>query len=376
MSNQIMTQRIILQLDLDSFYASAEEVRNPELKGKPVVVCVFSGRTEDSGAVATSNYLARESGIKAGMYIAKAKEIAAKETIFLPTDMEYYKQVSERIMEIIRSYSDRFEQRSIDEAYLDLSGLVKDFEEAQALAEKLKKDVFEKEGITCSVGIGPNKLVAKMASKVKKPDGLTIIRPEDVRNFLNPLPAKKLFGIGPKSLEFFEKIGIKTIEDLAKTDVKSLVDQFGEKKGRDIREHANGIDNSEVEETERQQLSKIGTLKEDSSDLDFICEKLFDLIEELKIKIEKEGKKFKSVSIIVILANLQTHTKSRSLENFTDDIQVVKTEAKNLMKEFLENNPGKKLRRCGVRVSGFEDSALNLTEPSEKKQKTLFSFGK
>ena len=367
-----MPDRIILQLDLDSFYASAEEVRNPELKGKPVVVCVFSGRTQDSGAVATSNYLAREAGIKAGMYIARAKQIAAKETIFLPTDMEYYKEVSERIMDIIRSYSDKFEQRSIDEAYLDLTGKIKSFEEGAKLAEDLKKEVLGKEGITCSIGIGPNKLVAKMASKVKKPDGLTIIKLEEVKNFLNQLPVKKLFGIGPKSLEFFEKIGIKTIEDLGKTDVKILVEQFGDKKGKEIWEHANGIDNSEVEETERQQLSKIGTLKQDSSDLDFICEKLFELADELKIKIEKEGKKFKSVSILAILNNLETHTKSRSLENFTDDIEVVKTEAKNLIKEFLEKNPGKKLRRCGVRVSNFQGK--NTTE--EKKQKNLFSFGK
>ena len=367
-----MANRIILQLDLDSFYASAEEVRNPELKGKPVVVCVFSGRTQDSGAVATSNYLARQSGIKAGMYIMKAKELASKDTVFIPTDMEYYRDVSERIMEIIRSYSDKFEQRSIDEAYLDLSGLAKNFEEAQELAEKLKKGIFEKEGVTCSVGIGPNKIIAKMASKVKKPNGLTIIKPEEVKDFLYHLPVKKLFGIGPKSLEFFESRGIKTIEDLAKTDVKILTDQFGEKKGKEIWEHANGIDNSEVEETERQQLSKIGTLKQDSSDLDFICEKLFGLADELKTKIEKEKKQFKSVSIIVILTNLETHTKSRSLDNFSENIDVVKEEARKLMKEFLEVNTGKKLRRCGVRVSGFPE--VNLKK-EDKKQKTLFSFG-
>ncbi len=365
-----MINKIILQLDLDSFYASAEEVRNTELKGKPVVVCVFSGRTENSGAVATSNYLARESGIKAGMYIMKARELAAKETVFLPTDMEYYKEVSQRIMEIIRTYSDKFEQRSIDEAYLDLSEKVNSFEQAKTLAEKIKKEILEAEGITCSVGLGPNKLIAKMASKVKKPDGLTIIKQEEVKGFLNPLPVKKLFGIGPKSLEFFEKIGIKTIEGLSKADVNLLVSQFGENKGREIWEHANGVDNSEVEETERQQLAKIGTLKEDTGDLEKICEKLFELADQLELKIEKENKKFKSVAIIVILTNLETHTKSRSLPDYSDSIEVVKQEARALMKEFLENNPGKKLRRCGVRVSSFEEKVIE-----DKKQKTLFNFG-
>ncbi len=365
-----MPNRIILQLDLDSFYASAEEARNPSLKGKPVVVCVFSGRTEDSGAVATSNYLAREAGIKAGMYIMKAKELATRETVFIGTDMEYYKKVSERIMNILRNYSNKFEQRSIDEAYLDLSGEVRDFEEAARLAQDIKRVVFEMDGITCSIGLGPNKLIAKMASKAKKPDGLTVIKSDEVRNFLNPLPVKKLFGIGPKSLEFFEKVGIRTIEDLSKTDVNILVKQFGEKKGKEIWEHANGVDNSEVEETERQQLSKIGTLKQDSSDLEFICIKLFELADELKVKIEKEQKKFKSVSIIIILTNLETGTRSRSLPDYTQNIETIKGEAKNLMKEFLEKNPGKKLRRCGVRVSSFEEKGAQ-----DKKQKNLFSFG-
>lgn len=365
--------RIILQLDLDSFYASAEEVRKPELKGKSVVVCVFSGRTEDSGAVATSNYKARELGIKSGMPISKAKELGKdKDVVYLPTDIEYYKEVSGRIMEIIRTYSEKFEQRSIDEAYLDLSAEVKTFEEAGKLAEKIKKEIFEKEGITCSVGIGPNKLVAKMASKAKKPDGLTIIKPEEVRNFLNPLPVKKLFGIGPKSMEIFEKMGIKTIEDLSKTGVKILMEKFGENKGKEIWERANGIDNSEVEEIERQQLSKIGTLKQDSAELDFVCQKLFELVDELELKIKKENKKFKSVSIIIILTNLETHTKSKSLDYFTDDIELVKQEAETLMKEFLKNNPGKNLRRCGVRVSGFEELKKNKKE--EKWQKTLFGF--
>ncbi|MBI4163950.1 MAG: DNA polymerase IV [Candidatus Aenigmarchaeota archaeon] len=363
--------RIILHIDLDSFYASLEEKRHPELKGKAVVVCVFSGRTENSGAVATANYAARELGIKAGIYIAEAKKLANKDTIFLPTDIEFYKETSERIMEILREYGSKFEQRSIDEAYLDISDCGS-FDQAKKLAEKIKKEVSEEEGITCSVGIGPSKLVAKMASKVQKPNGLTIIKPDEVKAFLNPLPVRKLFGIGPKSMEVFDNFGIKTIGELANFDVKKLVAEFGENKGREISERANGIDNNEVEETEKQQLSKIGTLKENTNSLETISEKLEELSVELEKKIRKEGLKFKTVSVILITTRLQTLTRAKTLSGFTDDIETMKKEFRELVKEFLTENPQEKLRRCGVRVSNFDRDPKVET----KTQKTLFSFGK
>ena len=360
--------RIILHVDLDSFYASLEEKRRPELKGKPVVICVFSGRTENSGAVATANYLARGLGINAGMPISKAKQLANTDTVFVATDMAYYRDASDRIMELIRAYSENFEQRSVDEAYLDISE-VGDFESAKEVAEKIKKEIFEKEGVTCSIGIGPNKLIAKMASKAKKPDGLTSIKPEEVKGFLEPLPAKKLFGIGPKSLEIFEKLGIKTIGGLGRFDIKRLITEFGENKGKEILEKANGIDESPVEEMERQQISRLGTLKEDTGDLQIILEKIDQLSIDLEKKIKDNGIRFKTVSIIVILTDLETHTKSRTLDNYTDNIEIANQEAGKLFKEFLDNNKGKKLRRCGIRVAGFEDK-----KEMDKKQKTLFGF--
>ena len=363
--------KIILHIDLDSFYASVEEKRNPELKGKAVVVCVFSGRTADSGALATANYAARELGITAGIPISQAKELGKDKAIYIPTDIPYYKEVSDRIMDILREYSEKFEQRSVDEAYLGVSD-IGSFEGAKKIAEKIKQEIFEKEGITCSVGIGHNKLIAKMAGKVKKPDGLTLIKPEEVKPFLNPLPVKKLFGIGPKSLEFFEKAGIKTIEDLAKTDVNVLTKQFGEKKGKEIWEKANGIDEDEVQGIEKQQISKLGTLKEDTNDLKPISEKVDEFAEGLKIKIIREAVKFKTVSIIAILTNLDTQTRSKTLDSFTDSIDVVRVEAKKLFQEFLGKNPDKKLRRCGIRVSGFDRDQ----KAESKQQKTLFSFGK
>jgi len=351
--------KIILHIDLDSFYASLEERRNPEMKEKPIVVCVFSGRTEDSGAVATANYPAREFGIHAGMPISQAKKLGGDNCFYLPMDKEYYLKVSERIMELLRSHAEKFEQRSIDEAYLEIQG---GFEDAEIIAKKIKQEILEQEKVTCSVGIAENKILAKMASKMQKPDGLTILKTEDIEEKIHPLPVKKLHGIGPKAVEKLSLLEIKTIGDLAKADELKLVEVFGSIKGKEYFEKANGIDNSEVEEQERQQLSKLGTLKENTRDLEVICDKISELLPDLEKKIEKP---FRTVSIIAITKSLKIQTKSKTLTNSTKSISVVKDEARKLFEEFLKQNT-EELRRCGVRVSNFEET--------QQKQKNLFNF--
>src|SRR5579864_952021 len=176
----IQEPRTIIAVDLDYFYAQCEEVRDPSIRGKPVVICVFSGRTKESGAVSTANYVARGLGVKSGMPIALAKKILQKdpESVFLPMDIEYYGEVSDRIMELIRSHGDKFEQASIDEAYLDVTNLShSNYQEAGVIGRKIKTEISAKEGLTCSIGIAPNKLMAKMAVDSKKPDGFAMILP-------------------------------------------------------------------------------------------------------------------------------------------------------------------------------------------------------
>ncbi|MEM4733969.1 MAG: DNA polymerase IV, partial [Candidatus Bathyarchaeia archaeon] len=179
--------RVVMLVDLDYFFAQCEELRNPALRDKPVVVGVYSGRTEDSGAVSTANYLARKFGVKSGLplYLAK-KRLEGTEAVFLPVDIAFYEQISNKIMKTLRGYADAFEQVGIDEAYLDVTQKVNgDFDAVKDLVQKMKLAVKSSVGITFSVGVGPNKLVAKIAADRQKPDGLTIIKPEDVQRFLS-----------------------------------------------------------------------------------------------------------------------------------------------------------------------------------------------
>lgn len=356
--------RIIIHADLDSFYASAEEVRKPELKGRPIVICMFSGRTEDSGAVATANYLARAAGIHAGMAIINAKRMAEEkklDAVFLPADMDYYRMISSKIMDLMQIYADKFEQRSIDEAYMDVS-IKGAYEKAAESANIIKGEIKNNFGISCSIGIGPNKLIAKMASRFKKPDGLTIIRPEDVKDFLFNLPAGKIFGVGIKTEEMLESMGIKTVEDLSIKGLAELQEAFGKKKGQFLYNAARGVDDKPVESVERQQISCIGTLKENTRNSDAITEKLHELAEELHQKLMKEKKKFRSVSIILITENLETHTRSMTLDSPTDSLDTIKEKSVSLMNEFL-NESTAILRRCGVRVSSLDDKKhLSLKE--------------
>ena len=259
-----------------------------------------------------------------------------------------------KLMDFLRGKAEHFEQRSIDEAYLDFTGSVGGFEEAERIAEGIKNEIRGVEGITCSIGIGPNKLVAKMASKENKPDGLTIVNPAHVKGFLFPKPVSKLFGVGPRAMEVFIRLGIKTIKDLAGYDINILSEGLGKTKARLLWERANGIDNEPVEDSEKQQASRIATLDENTRDF----ARIFSLLEKLSVEVHakavKQGVKFKTVSIIAISTDLEIRTKSRTLDYYSSGLGDIKKHASNLMKKFLDERPEMVLRRCGVSVSNFQ----------------------
>lgn len=366
-----MQSRVIMLVDLDYFFAQCEELRNPTLKDKPLVVGVYSGRTEDSGAVSTANYIARKFGVKSGLplYLAK-KRLEGTEAVFLPVDNEFYEQISNKIMQTLRGYADAFEQVGIDEAYLDVTQKVNgSFDAAKALAQKMKNEIKNKISITFSVGIGPNKLVAKIAADRQKPDGLTIVKPEDVKSFLSPLPVDHLIGVGRKTSAKMGELGIKTIDDLAKYDVQKLVDIFGKKLGIYFHNAANGIDNEPVQEAgEAESISRISTLKEDTRDLARILEKTDKLIEDIHREAVQRRVSFRQVGVIAVMTDLSARSRSQTLETATNDIEVLKRAAQELFEKLLSKSE-LEIRRVGVKISHF------TKEEAKQKQLTVFFKG-
>lgn len=355
-------------VDLDYFFAQCEELRNPSINDRPLVVGVYSGRTEDSGAVSTANYIAREYGVKSGMPIFLAKKrLQETNAVFLPVDYVFYEEISDRVMNTLRSFADHFEQVGIDEAFLDVTQRVNgEFLEGQRLAEHVKSEVLRQQKLTCSIGVGPNKLVAKIAADMKKPNGLTAVTPEQVTMFLAPLPVSRLIGVGAKTREKMQIMGINTIFDLSKHDVQRLVAAFGKTLATYFHDASLGIDDEPVQERgEATSISRISTLKQDSRDLNFIFEKTDQLCSEIHATIAEEKIFYKTVGITVVTKDMDMHTRSKTLDNSTGSLEAMRVTVRELLQKFLEQN-GSEARRVGVRIS-------NLTR-EQKSQRQLTSF--
>lgn len=354
--NSLLAGRVVFHIDFDYFFAQCEEIRRPDLKTKPVAVCVYSDRGGDSGAIATANYLARKYGVKSGIPIkfAKKKLEEVPDAVFLPTDFEYYSEISENAMKIIREYADIFEYVGKDEAYLDVTNRTEsDFKKAAHLAQQLKNTLRSAVKLSSTIGISSNKLVSKIASDYKKPDGLTIVEPENIESFLDPLPIRTIPGIGKKSEEKFSEMGLDTISQLRNVDVFTLNGLFGRKVGAYIHNAARGIDDEPVSPRHDPiQYSRIITLKQDSKDFDFLVKDLEKLCDELHETIIKDNLLFKSVGIQFVQSDLSNKTKSKTLRNHTSGLDELKKTAIQLLRESLEDQK-LPIRRLGVKVSDF-----------------------
>jgi DNA polymerase IV (DinB-like DNA polymerase) len=231
--------RIILHVDMDSFFASIEAREHPEYRGRPLVVGADPKGGKGRGVVSTASYEARKFGIRSGMPISRAFALCP-DAVYLPPDFPLYVRVSGEVMEILRAYSGHLHQVSIDEAFLDISP-AGGYAGAGELARRIKAEIREKEGLTCSIGIGPSRIVAKIASDLRKPDGLTVVEPDQVLDFLAPLPVGRIPGIGKKTGAELARMGIRTIGELREADVQSLQSRFG-RWGIHMHELANGRD--------------------------------------------------------------------------------------------------------------------------------------
>jgi len=344
---------------MDHFFTAVEERERPEYKGKPVIVGANPREGKGRGVVSTCNYEARRFGVRSGMPISKAWKLC-QEAIYLPVNYELYVKVSNEIMDILRKHADKFEQWGIDEAFLDVTLTVKDYTEAEALARQIKREIYEREKLTCSIGIGPNKLVAKIASDFQKPDGLTMVKEDETEKFLAPLPARKLLWVGWKTEQKLKTMGIKTIGDLARYDPTVLAETFGVM-GTQIYLMAHGIDKSEVEERgEIKSISREITFEEDTSNFEFILSALDRLSEEVCKDVLRQNLYFKTVTVKVRYENFETHTHSKTMPLTTNRLQDLGKTARELMQDYLRLD--RKIRLIGLRVSNFT---------STEKQKRL-----
>jgi DNA polymerase IV (DinB-like DNA polymerase) len=282
------------------------------------------------------------------------------EAVYLPPNFPLYIRVSIEIMDIARRYADKFEQWGIDEAFLDVTSKVKDYAEAEDLARRVKHEIFEKEQLTCSIGVGPNKLVAKIASDIQKPDGLTVVKEEEVEKFLAPLPVRKLLWVGRKTEAKLKPMGVSTIGDLSRLDPSVLTEMFGIM-GMQMHLMARGIDRSEVEQrTEVKSISHETTFEEDVGDADVVLGALDELSEAVCKEAVDQNFFFKTVTIKVRYENFETHTHSKTLPFMTNRSQDLKKTARELLQAYLRQD--RKVRLIGVRVSSLV---------SGEKQKTL-----
>jgi len=342
--------RIIFHVDMDQFFAAVEEQLRPELKGKPVVVGADPKEGKGRGVVSTCNYEARKYGIKSGMPITRAWKLCPEAT-FLPLNIPLYIQVSSRIMNVLRSYSEKFESWGLDEAFLDVSSRVANIEQAKELALQIKKEIYEKEGLTCSIGIGPNKLIAKIASDMQKPDGVTVVEEKDVKAFLEPLDVDRLLWVGKKTARKLNELGIKTIGDLARYDPSVLVDKFGIL-GTQLYLYAQGQDRSEVGfEGEVKSIGRNITFEKDTSDWDLVLKVLYRLCEAVHKELDENKFLFKTVTITVRYENFETHTHSKTLPFLTSRLEDIKKTANELLQPYLR--PQRKIRLIGARVSSL-----------------------
>ena len=353
-----MENRIVFHIDFDYFYAQCEEIRDSTIKGKCVAVCIFSERGGDSGAIATANYNARKFGVKSGIPIilAKNKLKEQADAVFLPADFDYYSDISTKAMEIIEKYADVFEYVGRDEAYLDVTKKTdNDFSKAEHLAQQLKNEIRNNLKLTCSVGITSNKLLSKIASDYKKPDGLTTVKPEQVEQFLSPLKIREIPGIGKKTEDVFLQMNVNTIEELRRIDVFDLNKIFGRKTGGYIFNSSRGIDTELVKPRPPTiQFSKITTLKKNSKEFEFLHENVDELCVQLNKLAIENNKMYRSIGIQFVNEDLSTKTKSKMLRNPGNNLTELKKITSQLLEEALVGQE-MLVRRIGVRISEFSD---------------------
>jgi len=350
MSEENATQATILHVDMDAFYASVAERDNPELKGKAVVIGMGA-----RGVVSAANYEARKFGIHSAMPVGRARRLAPH-AIFLPVDMARYQEVSEHVMEIFHSFTPWVEPISLDEAFLDVTGSQKLLGTGREIAVAIRKKVEEQEGITCSVGIAPSKFIAKLASANCKPNGMLEITSDRILTFLHPLPIQAMWGVGPKTAEVLERLGLRTIEDIAKLPRTTLIRALGEANGASLYELAWGRDYRDVtpEEPDRS-ISAAETFAQDLDNPEEILTEFLRLTERATARLRDRDLFAKTISIKVRFADFSTINRSKTLPLPIDSTHDVYDVVKGLYLALRIERA--RLRLVGVSLENLSEGA-------------------
>ena len=358
--------RRIAHLDMDAFYASVELQRYPQLQGLPMVV---GGRHQDApvefegklvfprlrsyagrGVVTTATYEARALGVHSGMGLMKAPTLAPKATL-LPADFEAYSRYSRAFKVAVAAIATRIEDRGIDEIYLDLTQVAG---ETVPLAQRIKDSVRRATSLSCSMGIAPNKLLAKIASDLDKPDGLTVLTQADLATRIWPLPARRINGVGPRASARLEALGVRTIGELVEADISVLIEHFGERYARWLAESARGHDERPVvTEREPKSVSRETTFERDldpDRDREALSRTLLTLCERVGSDLRRKGYVGKTIGVKLRYADFQTVTRDTTLEHATGDPQTIRRMARVALKRVVLD---RKLRLLGVRVGSL-----------------------
>ena len=344
---------------MDAFFASVEQLDNPVLRGKPVAV----GGSGQRHVVAAASYEARKYGVRSAMPSVTAKRLCP-DLIFVKHRFERYNEISEKVLEIFREYTDIVEPLSIDEAFLDVTSDKKNIGSATIIAREIKKEIKRSTGLTASAGISINKFLAKIASDIKKPDGLFLIPPEEAEKFIEKLPVEKFFGIGRVTAEKMHKLGIHNGADLKKWDLSSLVRNFG-KTGKFYHDIARGIDDRPVEtEFERKSIGTEFTYEKDLTTRFEIIAELYKVERELMERLESAGTTGRTITLKIKFSDFRQITRSRTLRDYVRDFETLHRGVTEIRKSLeLE---GTRIRLLGVSISNLE------SDDYEDKQLQLF----
>ena len=351
---------MIIHLDMDAFFASVEVREHPELVGLPVAV---GGPSKSRGVVAAANYEARKFGVHSAMPMSQAVRLCPALQV-LPTNMSLYVEVSKQIHEIFNRYTPEIEPLSLDEAFLDVRGSLKLFGSAAEIAKRIKQDIKRELQLVVSAGVAPNKFVAKIASDINKPDGFVVVEEHEMQQFLDPLPVKRIWGVGKKTEQQLHNYGIITIKDLRTQSPRWLIDRFG-KQGDHIYRLANGQDKREVvSDAKAKSISAENTFIEDIRDTDTLIAYLSQLTEQVAARLREKERKGKTVNIKIRFHDFRTLVRSKTLPKATNQTALIWEAVKNLFNTALaeERSTHVAIRLLGVGVSGFSNDTVEQAD--------------